>query len=444
MMESLYLCDAQGLAPLWLHGSGAQPPLVGAVRAAPRRLDAETVEETLTIALEGSGITPWLEALEARLADGRDGITPSYLTLQTAPGAPFWRSPLRGGDLTLLEGDAASRGVRLTLRRPPWWEGSLQALPLSNPNGSRLTTGLTLSNHQDNHAGHVNYASLAAADLPGSLPAPFQAVLRATGAGESLQTVLLGLGSDLEDADGALWHALEGEDAQPGADATLNVITAGTASGGAFARLTWSAPVWAHLATWTVPATDLGYLRGRRVHPVLCLNTPPAQAGLTLAWRVTAAPGATPLAQSAPFPAQVGHGLQVGAALHLPPLALGGGPYPALYLELWAESTPAAPFTLDVDAVHLLPAEGWLHAYPLGGTPAGWDLVLDGLEELVYSREPATGARALTHVLGGEWPRLRPPHAHRLYLLWETQDGAAPAAQITLRLFLRPRSEGVG
>src|SRR5690606_24545995 len=103
------------------------------------------------------------------------------------------------------------------------------------------------------------------------------------------------------------------------------------------------------LATWTVAATDLGYLRGRRVHPVLCLNTPPAQAGLTLAWRVTAAPGATPLAQSAPFPAQVGHGLQVGAALHLPPLALGGGPYPALYLELWAESTPAAPFTLDVD-----------------------------------------------------------------------------------------------
>jgi hypothetical protein len=444
MTESLFLSDAQGLSVLWLHGSGVQPPLVGAVRASPRRLDADTVEETLTIALEGSGITAWLETLEARLADGRDGITPCYLHLQTAPGAPIWRSPLRGGELTLLEGDPTSRGVRLTLRRPPWWEGSLQALPLSNPNGSRLTGGLTLSNHQDDHTGHVNYAGLAAADLPGSLPAPFQAVLRAVGAGESLHTVLLGLGTDLEDADGALRHALEGEAAQAGAHAALSVITAGTASGGACARLTWSTPFWAHLATWTLPAADLGYLRGRRVHPVLVLATPPASAGLTLAWRVTAAPGAAPLAQSALFPAQVGHGLQVGPALHLPPLALGGGPYPALYLELWAESTPALPGTLDVDAVHLLPAEGWLCAYPLGGTPAGWDLVLDGLEGRVYSREPATGARALTHVVGGEWPHLRPPHAHRLYLLWETQAGAAPPAQVTLRLFLRPRCEGVG
>ena len=444
MMESLYLSDDQGVAPWWLHGSGAQPPLVGAVRAAPRRLDAETVEETLTVALEGSGITPWLEALEARLADGRDGVMPCYLNLQTAPGAPFWRSPLRGSAMTLLEGDVASRGVRLTLHRPPWWEGSLQALPLSNPNGSRLTSGLTLYNHQDAHPGHVNYASLAAIDLPGSLPAPFVAVLRAVSSAESLQTVLLGLGSDLEDADGALGHVLEGEAAQAGAHATLEGIAAGGASGGAYARLTWSAPLWAHLATWTLPATDLGYLRGRRVHPVVGLATPPPQAGLTLAWRVTATPGAAPLAQSALFPAQVGHHWQVGAALNLPPLPLGSGPYPALYLELWAESTPATPFTLEVDAIHLLPAEGWLHVYPLGGTPPGWELVLDGLEERVYSRASAGGARALTHVVGGEWPHLRPPHAHRLYLLWETLTGANPSAQVTLRLWMRPRCEAVG
>ncbi len=414
------------------------------MRASPRRLDAETVEETLTIALEGSGITAWLETLEARLADGRDGITPCYLHLQTAPGAPTWRSPLRGGELTLLEGDPTSRGVRLTLRRPPWWEGSLQALPLSNPNGSRLTGGLTLSNHQDDHTGHVNYAGLAAADLPGSLPAPFQAVLRAVGAGECLHTVLLGLGSDLEDADGALRPRPGGRGGPGRRSRRAERDYRGHGQRRRLRPPDLEHPFWAHLATWTLPAADLGYLRGRRVHPVLVLATPPAFSGLTLAWRVTAAPGAAPLAQSALFPAQVGHGLQVGPALHLPPLALGGGPYPALYLELWAESTPAAPCTLDVDAVHLLPAEGWLCAYPLGGTPAGWDLVLDGLEGRVYSREPATGARALTHVVGGEWPHLRPPHAHRLYLLWETQAGAAPPAQVTLRLFLRPRGEGVG
>lgn len=442
MMESLYLSNPAGLEVLWLHGSGVQPPVRGAVRGSATRR-GEEVEEIYDIHLEGAGIAGWLETLEGRLADGRDGVNPCYLNLQTAPGAPFWRTPIREGHLTLLGSGAASQGLRLTLRRPAWWEGDLQALPLSNPTGTRLTTGLTLTNHQDGHNGHVNFAALAAVDLPGSLPAPFQAVVRAVGSAESLQTVLMGLGSDLEDADGALGHALEGEAAQAGAGAALSVVSDPTASGGAFARLTWSAATWASLATWTLPAAALGYLRGRGVHPVLRLASVPPQAGLVLAWRVSPAPGAAPLAQSALFPLTLGHALQVGPALTLPPLDLGGGPYPALCLELWAESTPTTPATLEVDFVHLLPAEGWLQAHPLGGTPPGWDLVLDGREGCLYSRDPASGARAPTHLLAGEWPGLRPKRGHRFYLLWETHNGAACEAQVTLRLFLRPRREEV-
>jgi len=444
-MQSLTLSDENGLDVLWLHGSGAQAPVCGAVRAAePRPLGDGWVEEEVHLALEGSGISAFLEALEERLADGRTGVRPCYLVMQPEADDPPWRAPLRDGSLELIGGGLSERrgfsqGVRLRLVRPNWWEGALQALPLSTPATGRSTSGVRLYNHHDATPGHSNAADLSAGDLPGSLPAPCQIILRPA-QNERLMQVVLALGSDLTDADGALLHTLEGEDGQPG-QASAQVLLSSTASAGAFSRLTWQAGTATHLWSAVLSAQALGYLRGRSVRPVLRLHNAPPQPGVILRWQVSATPGGTPLAQSALFPLQVGHALQPTAGITLPPLPLGGGPYQPLWLDLWVEDAPAGTQVLDLDFIHLLPTEGWLQAFPLEGTPPDWELVLDGFHEACYSRLPDGSAQRLTHALGGEWPLLRPHHAQRLYLLWESEAGAAVDAGMDVRLFCRPRRE---
>ncbi len=64
--------------------------------------------------------------------------------------------------------------------RVPYWEGARTQIPLTNANGTNNTAGLTIYNHDDAGAGHDNFATIAAASVAGTLPAPLEIRLQNT------------------------------------------------------------------------------------------------------------------------------------------------------------------------------------------------------------------------------------------------------------------------
>lgn len=439
-MDSLtiLLPDSPGRA---LRSAAPQPPLdfLRWLELRPTENDEEVIECAL-LGLRGAGIRQWLEGLEAVLAQARR--TPfALLERRAAAGDEPLYAALRGG---WLEADplnqSAARGaftVRLSLRRSKVWRKMAAALPLSNANGSRVESGLTLFNHSDGGSGHQNFADIAAGDLRGGQPAPLSLRVRLLQpAGETLQRLIIAAGSRLEWGGESFPHALEGEAAVPGADCTAgSLLTDAAASGGAYHRVQWTRPDSAALLRWSLSPGLLGFAAGRAFRTVLRLASPPP-AAVYLRWRLLDA-GGHPLDESPPSLLQPQSALQTGAALHLPPRWQPQITPAALTLELRAESRDDSPKTLDVDFLHLLPAEGWLQLNALNGASAA-EVWLDGERRLAYTRL-AGGEIGFTHTLSGAGVQLMPGSGCRLYLLWETESGAPLDSRCEAQAFYAPR-----
>lgn len=423
-----------------LHPPAPQPPLDGLrlLEQRPGRTEDEVIE-CAQIGLRGPALPEWLEALQAALSAVRR--TPfALLERRPGPGDPPLYTALRDG---WLEAEPLNQSLtraaytlRLYLRRARFWRTAAAALPLTNANGSCLPTGLTFYNHQDAHPAHQNYAEIAAADLRGGLPAPLSLRLLQP-AGQTLQQVIVAAGSRLNWGGEAFAHALEGEQAAPAADCTASaLISDSSASGAAYRRVQWTRPDSAALLRWTLSPTLLGFGGGRLFRPVLRLASLPP-AGLYLRWRLLDQAG-RPLEESPAVILQPQQYLQTGAAVNLPPRWLPQISPAALLLELRAESRDSALKTLDVDFLHMLPAEqGWLHLQALNGA-AQAELWLDGENQLVYSRTPG-GETGFTYTLSGGPLTLQPGSDHRLYLLWETAAGMPIDSQLEVQAFYAAR-----
>lgn len=429
-------------SPAWsLHPSAPQPPLEG-LRWLERRPsgDDEEVIECALLGLRGAGIRAWLEGLQAVLA--QVSRTPFALLERRSQPAddPLYASLYEGWLESEPLNQTPARGsfsLRLYLRRSAHWRKPAAALPLSNANGSRLEMGISLYNHHDGDAAHQNFADIAAADLSGGLPAPLSLRLRLIEpAGQTLRQVIVAAGSRLTLGGEAFPHALEGEDAVPAADCTASSLLSGGASGGAYRRVQWTRPDSAALLRWTLSGYRLGFCAGRTFRPVLRLISPPPE-GVYLRWRLLDG-NANLLEESPAAPAQPQQSLQVTAGLNLPPRWLPQIIPAGLTLELRAESRDAGLKTLDVDFLHLLPAdEGWLQLQALNGASAG-EVWLDGERQLAYARS-AGGETAFTHTLAGRPPHLLPGSDYRLYLLWETESGAPLNSRCEAQAFYAPR-----
>ncbi len=429
-------------SPAWLlQPAVPQPPLEG-LRWIEVRSSAngEEVVECALLTLRGAGIREWLEGLQAVLA--RVNQTPfAVLERRIDPADdPLYASLYEGW----LESDPLNQNparggysLRLYLRRTAHWRKPAAALPLSNANGSLLETGISLYNHHDGDAAHQNVADIRAADLSGGQPAPLGLRLRLLEpTGETLQQVILAAGSRLTWGGDAFSHALEGESAAAGPDCTAStLLTSSTASGGMFRRVEWSRSDSAGLLRWSLSADQLGFCAGRLFRPVLRLVTPPTE-GVYLRWRLLDSSSSL-LEESPAVPVQPQRSLQVTGGLYLPPRWLPQITPAALTLELRAESRDAGLKTLDVDFVHLLPAEGWLQLAALNGA-ASSEVWVVGETRLACSRS-SSGETAFTHTLTGQPPHLLPGNDYRLYLLWETESGAPLTSRCEVQAFYAPR-----
>lgn len=358
-----------------------------------------------------------------------------YLAFQATGDAAASRSELTNYRL-FLEPDAAVAfaqgilGVRLIVTRVPFWEGARTAIPLTNGNGTNVTSGLTIKAHDDATVGDDNWCNIAGSTIAGSLPSPLEIrMVNNSGAGREYHNFFVANNT----VGQALAHIIEGESMVSGygtayADAAC--------SNGNYTRRTGAG--WLTFR-WVIPTASLALFRGRYVRILArfrTLNSADRDIRLTLHDN----DGLTILARSPQTVAKNGAAdIQDCGALALPSAGYATN-WATVVLEV-AVFTPASE-TVEIDFIQLTPAEpmqyrritqvaGYLH-------PVDDAVVDDGIEGLVYFETTATGLRELDYIARNEPVCVWPGVDQRLLIL---HDGAAslPAWSLSVQAWYRPR-----
>lgn len=426
IMKALYLAAENGQDAYYLHGPYAQATVRNIHRQpAPNPLPDGRFEEVITIECRGGDIWNLITELEKRLALLADGIVPQYLWLESQTRLSPVRSQIHQGRIELLGNGMADRargyqGLRLYLTRSGWFEEVLSPVFLNNPNDSNNITGITVYNHNDGDAGHVNYFDVTAAEIRGSQPVPARLMLKAGDAPvRRLGKIIISGGINLWDDTGSFDHVLECESAAagPGCTGAVNVAD-GSASGGYYQSLQWTSEDEVHLCSWTLSGERLAWLAGRGLRPAARFHTLPP-AGARWRWKITQ-PGSTAVMDRSPqILLDETSRLQALPPL-FPPVQSPSGPFQAFTLEAWLECSSAGVKQLDLDFVHLLPQENYCSFTPVNGLTQGQDLVVNWHSGEIYAQDSASGEKTVSHIDSGAPLVLRPGCCHRVYLLYET------------------------
>ncbi len=423
-------------------------PPFRAAQYTPAGGTGEMVPDSLRLALEGSPleIERGLEQIGCLLDEAQrwaeiPGAEYVYLEAQVHPQGALWRSKLLGGYLTLLgagpdQRGGGSQGAQLTFTRVNYWEGAEQDLPLSNQNGSRVTSGLLIYNHRDSTPGHENRVLVAGADLAGDLPAPVRLLL------DGLDTDMTGTlyaGQSVYSDPANLITSQEGQAGFAGGYVTGTVIAQADASGGSFQRLAWTGADDMALWSFTILPTWANRLGGNAFLPLLRLQNPLAAGEkLHARWRAYLNTGsAHPIYEGPAFTISSTAMLHPAAPLNLPPWLLTAADLPSgLSLELRVQAESSGAHQLDLDYLYLLPLDGWRIYRPLFVCEIPL-LVLDD----PYSGTLKTGDLGLqTHIAEGPGLWLVPGRANACYFLSDRYSGGwGPGTRSSVRISYRPR-----
>ncbi len=320
-------------------------------------------------------------------------------------------------------------GCRLVLTRAPFWEGARTAIALSNGNGTDVTTGLLVRNHDDATAGDDNWANIAAAAITGSLPAPLELRL-ANATGVERTYTNWHIANNLYGQ--ALAHIIEGE-ASIGGYGTVGSDAA--CSGGGYTGQTGSG--WLAFR-WTIPAATLDLLKGRYVRVLARFRTL-STSDRDVRLRLYNYTGIAILGQSPQTIAEDGAVyFQDCGVLAFPATAFAAG-WAQQVLEL-AVYAPTSE-TVEVDFIQLTPAEPMLYRKLIQrgfGMPNNDAVVDDGIEGLTYYEDGSTFLRYPIYVARSEPVYVWPGMDQRLLFL---HDGAGQAISwaIAVKAWYRPR-----
>jgi len=334
-----------------------------------------------------------------------------------------WFSELLAGRIGLGAGtlayDLGNNQVEATLvwtRRFYWEYGELTSAALTNGNGSDVTTGLRVWNHDDAGAGHDNWAAIgglaSAVQVEGVLPTPAIISLTSTrGTGESMpySQVWLGLAHREPDLE-ALQVLLE-----------ASGVPDAACSGGEklLATLTASHTL---IATWTLSYGQLYVMRGAWFQALLrCAGTVAAAVKLRLKLEVPAAGGYTTI-WTGPEVQGNATGLLSLGAVQLPPTLQEEGEVGPLVLQLYGRQTGGG--SLPVDFVQLTPTQSLRKLETLNYDYLAGDVLWDDENGSLYVRSALGLKKPLVSALGGPL-MLVPGQMHVLYLLAGSADGAA-------------------
>lgn len=362
--------------------------------------------------------------------------------LLTASGT-WWRSELVEA-LPVLAPDALDGGtingkyeIDITFTRKNWWEGDGVAVPLSNANGTNVTTGLTIYNHDDADTNMDNWVEIAAASILGDLETPAYIQVKNTTSARTMDNVYIGLNATKPALFAPIFEAesATGGVQQPGSADTTKY------SGGYYKEFTAASGVEAVAFTWTISAAQLSYAGGKWYQPIMR-----HVGGVGGKFRFRMDVDGYPVWQGSQISIDDSVGAAQGLSL-LRPLLL-----PPWNLFLTSNLAPVnlimtyqgdAGDTIKIDYIQFTPIEQWMFVKYLYSWIANTRmLVIDGITRQIFGcYSTGTNQNALFNTFG-DFIYLKPATKQRLYFLRETMTPGAYtniADTSTVTIYYRPR-----
>lgn len=333
--------------------------------------------------------------------------------------------------------------VEIIITHEPFWEGPETQIPLTNVNGTNVTSGLKVYNCNDLVGTapnkRANYVEIAASAISGDLPAPAKLTLL-NNYNNSANLYDIWIGHNFTDPANALWN-LEAEDASGGTP-----VVDAACSGGDKSTVSLSSDAELDLLTWSLSSVMVSAAKGKYVHALMrVVGSASISMYWTIRWRVKLKWGVTTIWQSEQVqPSDLrALGLRDLFEFRLPPWLEGMGSLDALSLVLTGQRTDETVIEdSSIDYLQLLPADGFRYITSNGyGVAYNSRAIDDGINGQTYRDNGADAARVGIFSTYGEPIQLEPNKLQRLYFLMhsDTYGEAEIARTLSVKASYRPR-----
>lgn len=309
--------------------------------------------------------------------------------------------------------------VRIWIKRKNYWEGAEAQIPLTNENGTNNTTGLTVFNTNDMTGTpptkRVNYVKMAAANLPGSIPAPPRIEITNTYSSGETRLSNVWLGRSIDDATNPFQWFIPHEVTENTTASTERQIS--------------------------LTELDTNFLKGTKgghYRIFTKMHYSYQDLRLNVALYFPASVALTPMQKAPEVVQNYAHVVDLGT-LQIPPWLPGISDQAPIGLRLGARR--AGGFNQTFFDYFLFPANAFRQLIPRGyGIATGVTLADDGITETVWT-SGWTGGGKTGHYSGyGDWITLIPGKDQRLLFLFNTMTGGYDdAITATIKVFYRPR-----
>jgi hypothetical protein len=314
--------------------------------------------------------------------------------------------------------------IKLHLTRPNYWVGPSTALALTNGNGSRVTTPLSIINHDDSDSTHDNFVTVNPADFSTDLPCPINLKITNTSASDTLRHLYLFM--NVYSSPLGPPGLLEGE-AGTGGTTTASA----QCSGGSYKALSWAVTTESLLLTWLINSVSSAAFNKNNIKFILRLANVFTYTNLWLKLKFACPTASNFIGETDWILGKPSEILQEFPPVQLPPYSskntIFNSPF---YLSLNARRATAGTHNLDVDFLHGYAIDGFNKLEALNTISPNAYFYINCFSDLrLLQPELITVSSNMyfdSHILYGGKLLLYPGQYARLSFLHDISSGLSP------------------
>jgi hypothetical protein len=381
-----------------------------------------TLDEKIEMTLSGTPaqISEALSALEAvRLRGIQYSLGaypyPQYLRFQQTAAVKYYYTPISDVYFVIspnsyLTKQTGSAMVVMHYKRPNYFEGSYQAMTLTDIDDVDHSGTIDLVNHFDSGVGHSNTFLIKPGAFTSELQAPLRLEIENTYLTGKPLDFWIGIYHHPTVTDHRFFYGLYSDISGGSAAADPNAIE------GYYRTITWTASTYASLFNFAISAADVHCLDGRWYRPIVHLFA--SHTYTDLYCRLSLVRGSDVLEISEPIYADPDVQYLVFPPVQLPPNKMLRETLPqSIEIEIQGFRTTGSAATLAIDQILLLPLDPSLTLLGFFGVDPSDLLVYDASRDLQNLRSAAAELESVAHVTLGGPLTLYPGEYNRLFLL---------------------------
>ena len=407
----------------------------------PRYKNVTETIEIVAIGANGAAVQTNVQNIQRMMHTARDRQKTKsgpkvYLVIQLDSDTVTWRSEVLYGELDSTDDTLKIWGnfqvpKRLTITRRYFWEWeTATTTSISSQATAATTTGVTIHNHKD--SGHGNYIEIAAAALPGVLPAPIKLELKnSTGSSQNYTTFHFATNAFSDPAN--FDHIIEGGDVVSGTGTVTGGT--GTCSNDDYVSATFTS----YTFQFVITAAQLVDTAGRVFRILARFHDYTASPAIYVRPVLMDTAGLVDLVlgDEIKLPVVSGSNFELVdlGSLQLPPDGYNAD-YGPMTLAIRMRS--ATSVTVDLDYIQLTPTDSYrvIKAKSVGVANNSF-IYDDGLEDQVYSGTIGTFSPVFSK--RGEPLVVYPGRINRIYILHDEGFSSDIANSFVAKVYYRAR-----